>query len=159
MNPLERISKWFTYGECTRSTTATRQGMDNTPNEEQLACLEALCKNFLDKVRDVCKRSISPFSMFRCFKLNVLVGGSKNSQHMTGEAVDFLPTGLTVMQTMKIILQNNIEFDQLIDEFGSWVHASYTTKRKNRNQILQYRKVNGNTVVTTLTREQVLSAA
>ena len=143
MSPLERISKWFTYGECTRSTTAIRNNIDNTPNEEQLASLKALCFNFLDKVRDTCNRPISPFSMFRCFQLNVLVGGAKNSQHMNGEAVDFLPTGLTVMQTMKLILQNDIEFDQLIDEYGSWVHASYTTKGKNRKQILQYRKING----------------
>jgi hypothetical protein len=77
------------------------------------------------------------------------------SQHCEGEAWDFLPSGWTVRKTMRKILELGIPFDQMIDEYGSWVHISYTERRANRGQILQYRKVRGKTVVTTLKPEDI----
>jgi hypothetical protein len=83
------------------------------------------------------------------------VGGSSTSQHCFGEAVDFLPIGWTVRNTMRKVLELGLPFDQMIDEYGVWVHISYTERRANRMEILQYRKVAGKTVIKKLKPEQV----
>jgi len=159
MNPLERISKWFTRRECTRSDNAARHGIENEPNAIQWQAIIYLMTNVMDRIRELCNAAIRPSSVFRNPKVNELAGGSENSDHMKGQACDFLPIGWTVRDTMKVIIANNIVFDQLIDEFGAWVHISVREKGVNRGQILQYRRVNGKVVKTYLTREQVLLAS
>ena len=165
MNPLERISKWFTRRECTRSEIAAREGIVNEPNDTQWVAIIFLMTNVMDKIRDLCGVAIRPTSVFRCKKVNTKAKGSKDSQHMRGEACDFLPLGWTVKDTMRLIIANNIPFDQLIDEYGAWVHISVKATGKNRGEICRFRKVYNpqtkktETVKTYLTREQVLNAA
>lgn len=165
MNPLERISKWFTRRECTRSEIAAREGIANEPNAAQWAALIFLMVNVMDRIRDLCGVPIRPTSVFRNPIVNKKAKGSKNSQHMSGEACDFLPLGWIVKDTMRLIIANDIPFDQLIDEYGAWVHISVKATGKNRGEIFKYRKVyNPNTkkvetVKTYLTRDQVLLPA
>lgn len=159
MNPLERVSRWFTRRECTRSDIAARNGIKNEPNAAQWAAIIYLMTNVMDRIRDLCGVVIRPSSVFRCLKVNTLAKGSDKSQHMKGEACDFLPTGWTVKDTMKLILNNNIVFDQLIDEYGAWVHISVKATGKNRGEIWKFRTVDGAVVKTRLTKEQVLKAA
>ena len=150
------LSKWFTKAECVVSETAVRYGIKNVPTEDDIARIKLLLINVMDRVRDIVKSPITPTSVFRNYAINKLVGGEDTSQHLWGEACDFLPLGWTVKNTIKAILNNNIEFDQLIDEYGAWVHVSYTKRKPNRNQILVFRKVNGKTKRTAYTREQYL---
>jgi hypothetical protein len=76
-------------------------------------------------------------SGYRSQKLNKLIGGTKNSQHMTGQAVDFIIQGLKPEYIVNFIRKSGISFDQLINEYDSWVHIS-NIKGKNRKQVLKY---------------------
>jgi hypothetical protein len=66
-----------------------------------------------------------------------LINGAPNSQHTTGQAVDFKIKGMSPKQIVEVIQNSNIEFDQLINEYDKWVHISFV-KGKNRKQILKY---------------------
>lgn len=82
-------------------------------------------------------------SAYRCERTNKAIGGAKNSQHMTGEAMDleYYEAGKECnMKLYDAICKANIEFDQLIREKGSstnpaWIHISLK-KMDNRNQKL-----------------------
>ena len=74
-------------------------------------------------------------SGYRCKELNILLNGAKNSQHLFGCAADFKIKNMSVAEIINVIKKSNIEFDQLINEYDSWVHISYV-EGKNRKQIL-----------------------
>ena len=142
------LSKNFTLGEMIQSQTAIRKNIDNTPNGNQILNLIDLCENVLQPLRDYFG-PIHISSGFRSQKLNTAIGGSTTSQHcaLNGAAAD-IDMG---EKNRKIFdwLKMNVQFDQLIWEFGddecpSWVHISYR-EGKNRNQILKATKVNGKT--------------
>ena len=82
------LSKHFTLDELTKSATATRKGIDNTPNEQALKNLQDLVVNVLEPLRVHYGRPIIITSGFRCEKLNKAVGGSPTSQHVLGQAAD-----------------------------------------------------------------------
>ena len=88
-------------------------------------------------------------SGFRSKQVNRLVGGADASQHTFGEAADITIPGLTNDQIVEAIRKAKLPYDQLIEEFGSWVHVSYGPR--NRRQVLRARKVNGKTVYTDIT--------
>lgn len=138
-----QLSKNFSLSELTKSQTATRLGIDNTPNEEQIENLKHLCVNVLQKVRSYYKKPITPSSGFRSIELCKAIGSSSKSQHAKGEAVDFEIIGVSNMELAKWMCAN-LDFDQLILEFydesdpnSGWVHCSYKSKN-NRNQVLVY---------------------
>ena len=83
-----RLTKHFKLSEFTNSSTATARGIDNTPNEQQIANLKRICEEILEPLRAFAGQPIIIGSGFRCPALNKAVGGVKNSQHMTGEACD-----------------------------------------------------------------------
>jgi uncharacterized protein YcbK (DUF882 family) len=91
----------------------------------------------LQPIRDLIKKPMIITSGFRCRQVNFFAGGALNSQHLTGQAVDFKIKGMTPKQIVEIIQNSNIEFDQLINEYDKWVHISFV-KGKNRKQILKY---------------------
>jgi len=143
-----KLSKNFTLGEMIQSQTAIRKNIDNNPNGDQILNLIDLCDNVLQPLRD----AIGPIrisSGFRSQKLNVAIGGAASSQHcaLNGAAadIDMGERNAEVFEWLKA----NVDFDQLIWEFGdksnpSWVHVSYK-EGKNRNQILKAIKENGRT--------------
>lgn len=132
MNYTDALSNFFTYGEFIRSETATRKDIDNTPSPEALEALKFTAQG-MDKVRVLLGRPVHVSSGYRSPKLNVAVGGAKNSQHMLGEACDFTcPEYGTPAQICEAIMASDIAYDKLIVEFpesptGGWVHISFTS--------------------------------
>lgn len=145
---MERISKYISYAEATKSNTAIKYGIDNTPNEEQLKAMKVVASEVFDKVRERFGVPIAVTSFLRSEKLNRKVGGSKTSQHVKGQAIDIdadVFGGVTNKQIYDFI-RDNLDYDQLINEFNySWIHVSYVSKEKNRNKQLAAVKLNGKT--------------
>jgi len=145
------VSKNISYKEATHSTTAKRLGIDNTPDSEQFSNMIYVAENVFQPVREHFNTPIYISSFFRSEGLNTAIRGSVNSTHMKGEAMDLdadVYGGVTNAEIFNYI-KDNLEFDQLIWEFGaddepSWVHVSLS-KRTNRNQVLKAIKVNGKT--------------
>lgn len=150
-----KLSTNFTLGEFTKSQTASRHGIDNTPYEEEVDAMIALCENVLQPIRDHFGKSVNINSGFRCLELNRRLGSSDRSQHVKGEAADIEIYGLSNYDLAEWI-QDNLEFDQLILEFWyseedeeknptgdpnmGWVHVSYSRFGDNRNQVLTINK-------------------
>ena len=145
-----RLSKNFTLAEFTKSQTATRKGLDNTPGAEHLENAKALFTNVVQKVRDNFGVTVIN-SGYRSGDLNYAVGGSNTSQHCKGQAVDIECPGTPNYDVAKWI-EDNLDVDQLILEFytpgipdSGWVHVSYKTEG-NRKSILTAMKEDGKTV-------------
>lgn len=133
-----KLSKNLTLAEVIRSETAKRRGINNMPNDEHLANLKLLAENVFQPIRDHFKVPIHLSSGYRSRILNEVVGGSASSQHCKGQAIDIDndQTKITNKQIFDFI-RENLEFDQLINEYDySWVHVSYS-KGKNRKQVLR----------------------
>ena len=148
-----RLSKNFTLSEFTKSQTALRQGIDNTPNEEHLEAAKELFENVVQKVRDRFGVTVIN-SGYRGPELNEAVGGSSKSQHCKGQAVDIECPGSSNYTVAKWI-QDYLDFDQLILEFytpgipdSGWVHVSYKTEG-NRKSVLTVMREDGKTVYKT----------
>ena len=145
-----RLSTNFTLAEFTKSQTATRKGLDNTPGAEHLENAKALFSNVVQKVRDNFGVTVIN-SGYRGPALNAAVGGSATSQHCRGEAVDIECPG-TPNYDVALWIEQNLDFDQLILEFytpgipdSGWVHVSYKSAG-NRKQSLTAMKEDGKTV-------------
>lgn len=120
-----KLSPNFTLEEATRSQTAIRRGIDNSPPKAVLANM-ILAADRMEKVREICGgRVVIVSSWYRSPDLNKAVGGAKSSDHQTGFAVDFRVAGLTVPATVAMIKKSGLKYDQLINEFGRWVHLSF----------------------------------
>lgn len=143
------LSEHFSLEEMTISQTATRLSIDNTPSEDDITRMTALCDNCLEPIRVGLARSIYVSSGFRSKLLNMnpAIGGSDTSQHVFGEAADITCYSLTIDQLFAWILTNDIPFHQVIHEFSSWVHIGYKIEG-NRGQVLLATKVNKKTVYT-----------
>lgn len=135
---MEMISRYFSKEEVIYSDTALRLGIDNSPDELVWKVVEQTAKH-LDIVRQLLKQPIHVNSWYRCPKLNKAVGSLPTSQHIKGEAVDFIcPKFGTPKEICKFIQDNyyTVEFDQLIFEH-TWVHISFAVlAQKPRNQVL-----------------------
>lgn len=145
-----KISKYFTKQECVRSTTASRLGIKNEPSPEQWENIKLFMNNCMDKIRELFNVPIVPNSVFRSLELNTKIGGSKTSMHMEGLACDFVVPGISVTNAVKRIIASGIEFDQVIDEYGSWVHIGWRPAG-NRKQKLKVRRIGGKSVWTNIT--------
>jgi hypothetical protein len=136
-----RLSENFTLQEFTKSQTALRHGIDNTPSEEHLSAAKKLFAEVVQPVRDQFGVTVIN-SGYRGPELNAKVGGSSRSQHCKGEAVDIEVPGVPNAEVAQWIA-DNLEFDQLILEFAQkgvpdagWVHVSYKADGDNRKSIL-----------------------
>ena len=129
------LTKNFKLIDFTRSQTATRQAIDNTPDGDVVGNLTRLCQNILQPLRDHTGFPIIVTSGFRCPLLNVRIGGSKTSQHVFGEAADIMSTEYDERELFDLIRTSPLEFDQLIYE-GNWVHVSHSNKKPNRREVM-----------------------
>ena len=147
-----RLSKHFTLGEMTKSQTANRRGIDNQPDGEAIENLRMWCHAIGEPVREEFMRPVVVSSGYRSPELNIAIGGSSVSQHMTGEAVDFEIPGISNFEVARFI-ERALTFDQLILEFytpgqpnSGWVHCSYRSRgMQNRQMSLTAKRVNGKT--------------
>lgn len=131
------ISEHITYEEATGSPTAKRMGIENIPNDHELSNMKVVAEYCFEPLRKWYGKPIRINSFFRCEALNKAVGGSRNSQHRFGEAIDL--TGGSKEENRKIFewCKANLIFDQLINEYNfSWVHISFRNGQ-NRNQVLE----------------------
>jgi zinc D-Ala-D-Ala carboxypeptidase len=140
---MKNISKHVSYKEGTHSNTAVRRGLDNIPNEDQLKCMYEVAENLFEPLRKWVGGPIKINSFFRGEPTNTAIGGSKYSQHMKGQAIDIDDTfGYKTNAEMYHYIKDNLEFDQMVWEFGSeypdgnpnWVHISWVSHRPNRKQ-------------------------
>ena len=126
------LSKNFTLEEMTKSATATKYNIDNTPDAECLSNLKNLCDNILQPIRDEWKQPIIVTSGYRCPKLNKRVGGAKNSDHIYAAAADIHTVSDTYTENkklwnliIKMINERKIRCRQIIDEYNlNWIHLS-----------------------------------
>jgi hypothetical protein len=139
-----RLSKNFTLEEFLISQTAERQGIDMTPSPEIIENIQDLVDGCMQPLRDEVNSSIFISSGFRPEALNRLIGGSPTSAHRFGDACDFRVAGMTPYETACLIEKMDLPYDQVIQEFGRWVHLGVAdTLRKQ--ELTAYRK-DGKTV-------------
>ena len=130
--------KHFTVSEMLKSDTAIKQRLWNGAPKEAEENLRALVDEVLDPLREAYGRPIRVNSGYRCPKLNTLVGGTPNSQHMRGEAADIQPVvgNEADLPELARILISNGKFDQLII-YPTFIHVSHRKLGWNRKQVLQ----------------------
>ena len=147
-----KISPHLSLAELTRSQTAKRNGIDNTPTAEHLENFKILAEMVFEPIREHFKTPIFISSGYRSKALNAFIKGSASSQHCKGQAIDIDMDGGNGEVTNRMIfdfIKNKLDFDQLIWEFGTdfnpdWVHVSYV-KGKNRKQKLKAIRSGGKT--------------
>ena len=140
-----KLSKNLSLSEVTKSQTAVRLGINNTPDDEwTIGNLKAIAERVFQPLRDAFGCPIYVSSGYRCPELNRAIGGAKRSQHMEGRALDLdadVYGGCTNSEIFRWIL-NNVTFDQLVWEFGDddnpdWVHVSFVYDGVNRGRCLK----------------------
>ena len=135
------LSANFTLKELTKSDTATRLGLDNTPDDEALENLKTLCEKVLQPVREHYGKSVTVNSDYRSPESNAAVGGSKTSDHCKGMAADIEIVGVANADLAQWIM-DNLEYTQLILEFytpgipdSGWVHVSYDPNNLKKQEL------------------------
>lgn len=149
---MSKISKHISLREATESYTAKRKGIENIPSEYQLTNMADVAENIFEPLRKWVGGPIKITSFFRSEELNKAIGGSKTSQHCQGRAMDIDDVyGYKTNTEMYHYIKNNLDFDQLIWEFGNsdnpdWVHVSYVSKADNRKRCLKAERIKGKIV-------------
>lgn len=134
------IGDYFTLEELTFSEMAIRKGLDNQPSPVAVEALTALCTHILDPLREKLALPIVITSGYRSPQVNRLIGGSQSSQHCKGEAADLYCRYRSIESLFNEIRRSDLAFDQVIDEFGRWVHISYSIARQRRQALRAIRK-------------------
>ena len=134
-----RLSKNFSLDEFLVSQTAARHDIDMTPPPEVIENLQRLVTGCLQPLRDEVGVGIFISSGFRPLELNTKIGGSKTSAHVRGDAADLKVIGQTPFDTCELIVAMEIPFDQLIHEFGRWVHLGVADILRGE-QLTAYKK-------------------
>jgi len=124
------LSEHFTLDEATYSETAIRLGIPNQPSELQLANMKhaAAC---LEPLRDA-TGPLRINSWLRLPDVNVAVGGSKVSSHMDGFAIDISSSTMTPIQLCRKVEELGLKFDQIIHEYGRWMHISFAPEMRQQ---------------------------
>ena len=139
-----KLSENLSLVEVTKSITAKRLGIDNTPDEWTKENLRQVAINVFQPVRDALGCPVFVSSGYRSADLNTAIGGSRRSQHVEGRALDLdadVFRGCTNSEIFNYV-RENLEFDQLIWEFGDednpdWVHVSFVYDGINRKRCLK----------------------
>lgn len=160
-----QISAHISLAESTKSTQASRLGIPNIPTPEAITNMRLVAENCFEPLREHHGKPIGITSFFRSKALNIAVGGAINSQHNAGVSselpeaaidldMDIFNNGMSNAEAFEW-LRKNVEFDQLIWEFGNdknpdWVHVSYR-EGQNRKRCLRSRKEGHKTVYNQMT--------
>lgn len=124
------LSEHFTLEEATYSETAIRMGLNNQPDARQLENMKTAARH-LELVRAV-TGPLRVNSWIRLPDVNVAVGGSKVSSHMDGWAIDVSSSKFTPYQLCQEVLKAAIKFDQMIHEYGRWMHISFAPEMRQQ---------------------------
>lgn len=133
-----KLTSNFTLNELVYSVTAEANRIDNRPNVKVVANLKNLCETVLQPLRDYLGCPVIISSGFRCAELNKKVGGRPNSQHLLGEAVDFVVPQRNLKEVFNYI-KAHLPYDQLLFEYSGtdkWIHVSYRNDGHNRMQAI-----------------------
>ena len=147
----DRISEHVSFKEGIKSHTATRLNIDNAPSDLDLVNMKIIAEKVFEPLREFVGGPIAINSFYRSPKLNSAIGGSTTSQHCIGCALDLDDNyGHKTNKEMYDYIKNNLDFDQIIWEFGDdknpdWVHVSYISEDANRRRCLQAYKESSKT--------------
>ena len=135
------LSPNFSLHELTKSETALRLDLDNTPDEQATENLRLLCEKVLQPVRDHYGKGVKVNSAYRSPESNAAVGGSKSSDHCKGMAADIEIPGVANADLAQWIM-DNLDYTQLILEFytpgipdSGWVHVSYDPNNLKKQEL------------------------
>jgi hypothetical protein len=146
-----QLSENLSLAEVTRSESAKRFGISNTPTPEHIENFKKLAVNIFQPIRKHFAKPIHISSGYRSLALNKVIKGSATSQHCSGEAIDIDMDGTDITNKQVFdFIKEHLNFDQLIWEFGNnvnpdWVHVSYESTGKQRKQVLRAVKQAGKT--------------
>jgi hypothetical protein len=134
-----QLSPHFTLDEFCTSQTAARLGISNAPPLDIVGHLRRTAQG-MERVRNVLNsNAIHINSGYRSLKVNAAVGSKSTSQHVTGEACDFIcPTWGTPDKIIRAIVDSAIDYDQLILEFADWIHISFSDKNRRQALIIDH---------------------
>ena len=118
------MSEHFSIDDLTRSQTASRKGIDNTPPQFAIDNLATLCSELLEPARELLGVPLSVDSGFRCEALNEAVGGAKSSAHLDGRAADLVPQGMDLQTAFDALRKSDLPYDQIIFECKAWIHLA-----------------------------------
>jgi zinc D-Ala-D-Ala carboxypeptidase len=145
-----KLTENFSLSELTKSQTAERKGIDNTPSPEHQENLKVLCESVLQPIRDHFGKVVTISSGYRSPELCTAIGSKITSQHAKGQAADFEIFGLS-NKSLADYINSELYYDQLILEYwnesdpnSGWVHCSFS-EGQNRKQYLRAYKENGST--------------
>jgi len=151
---MTQLTKNFSLHELTKSETAARHDMENTPGPAEIANLTELAGKVLQPIRDHFAKGVHINSGFRHPDVNAKVGGSKTSDHCKGQAADIEIPGVANAD-LAAWIRDNMEFTQLILEFytpgipdSGWVHVSYDPNNLKK-QVMTATRKDGKTVYLT----------
>lgn len=137
-----QLTKNFTLEELIASDTARARGIINIPTDEQGAELLRLAVTVLQPIRDLLGVPMKITSGFRCKALNYAIGGVEGSQHLAGQAADFVTPDMDINLAFDKIKESDIPYDQLIWEWKGWgtqwIHVScHRAGEAPRRQVLK----------------------
>ena len=145
-----KLTANFSLNELTKSQTAERKGIDNTPSPTHQENLKLLCTSILQPVRDHFSKVVTISSGYRSPELCTAIGSKITSQHAKGEAADFEIFGVS-NKALADYIDSELHYDQLILEYwnesdpnSGWVHCSFS-EGNNRKQYLRAYKEDGKT--------------
>tara|TARA_R100001460_G_scaffold26850_3_gene54401 strand:- start:762 stop:1226 length:465 start_codon:yes stop_codon:yes gene_type:complete len=145
---MKKISEHISYKEATFSKTANVLGIKNKPKAEHIKNMEKVAEKVFEPLREWVGCPIRVNSFYRSEELNSAIKGSPVSSHMKGQAIDITSMACEKDDCKSNLdmfhyIRKNLDFDQLIWEFGSeprWLHVSYVSKKANRKQVLVTKK-------------------
>jgi len=133
---MENISKHLSYREATHSNTAKARKIDNTPSSDTLVRMKYVAENVFEPLREWYGKPININSFYRSEELNYAIRGAKNSQHKKGEAIDISAGSSTENKKLFDWIAENLEYDQLINEYGyKWIHVSL---KMSNNRMMRF---------------------
>lgn len=125
------LTPHFTKSEMEKSNTAIRKGLSNVCPDDLLPNMQNVAEH-LELIRAHFDAPVRVLSCYRSPKVNKAVGGSKTSAHRFAMAADCTVDGVSIFDLCKWCADNVPEYDQIIAEFGEWMHIGFTngTPRK-----------------------------